>query len=83
MSTITVGTATAVPGESATGRIEVTAMAGGASPGTRGVTYRRDVWHHGMVVLDRPARFAVLMWRRRDGTDDVFADLPAPVELRL
>ncbi len=53
------------------------------SPGTQGVTYRRNVWHHGMVALDRPARFAVLMWRRRDGTDDVFADLPAPVELRL
>ena len=31
MSAITVGTATAVPGGSATGRIEVTAMAGGAS----------------------------------------------------
>ena len=53
------------------------------SPGTRGVTYRRDVWHHGMVALDRPARFAVLMWRRSDGPDDLFADLPAPVTLRL
>ena len=53
------------------------------SSGSRGVTYRRDVWHHGMVVLDRPARFAVLMWRRSDGPDDVFADLPTPVSLRL
>ena len=53
------------------------------SPGSQGVTYRAGVWHHGMVVLDRPAHFAVLMWRRRDGVDDVFADLPAPVELRL
>ena len=53
------------------------------SAGTHGVTYRRDVWHHGMVVLDRPARFAVLMWRRIEGPDDVFTELPAPVELRL
>ena len=53
------------------------------SPGTQGLTVGRGVWHHGMVVLDRPACFAVLMWRRSDGPDDVFADLPVPVELRL
>ena len=53
------------------------------SPGTQGITYHVGVWHHGMVVLDRPAHFAVLMWRRRDGVDDVFTDLPARVELRL
>ena len=33
MTTITVGTATASPGETTTGRIEVTIMAGGASLG--------------------------------------------------
>ena len=59
------------------------AVRGFWSPGTHGVTYRRDVWHHGMLALDRPAHFAVLMWRRGEEPDDVFADLAAPVELRL
>lgn len=72
-----------VAGRAGDGGPDPTSLKGFWSPGTRGVTYRRDVWHHGMVVLDRPARFAVLMWRRQGGTDDVFADLPAPVELRL
>ena len=53
------------------------------SHGRQGVTYRAGVWHHGLVVLDRAARFAVLMWRRGEGLDDNFAGLPVPVELRL
>ncbi len=53
------------------------------SSGGQGVTYRRDTWHHGMVALDRPARFAVLMWRHGEGNDDVFADLSCPVEIRI
>jgi len=32
----------------------------------QGVTYRPNTWHHGLTVLDRPARLAVFMWR--DGT---------------
>lgn len=36
-----------------------------------GVTIGRGVWHHGLTVIGRPARFAVLMWK--DGsTDDEF-----------
>ena len=62
---------------------EPAAIRGFWSAGRQGVTYHAGVWHHGMVVLDRPAHFAVLMWRRANGPDDVFADLPAPVELRL
>ncbi|HEX2887855.1 ureidoglycolate lyase [Vineibacter terrae] len=34
--------------------------------GGQGVTYRPNTWHHGLTVLDRPASFAVFMWR--DGT---------------
>jgi ureidoglycolate lyase len=30
--------------------------------GRQGVTYKPDTWHHGLTVLDRPARFAVFMW---------------------
>ena len=52
-----------------------------AGPG-QGVTYGADVWHHGLTVLDAPARFAVFMWR--DGTvgDEEFVDVePFTVEL--
>ena len=37
-----------------------------------GVTIGRGVWHHRLTVLDRPGRFAVLIWK--DGaTDDELA----------
>lgn len=51
-----------------------------AAPG-QGVSYRRGTWHHGTTVLDAPAQFAVLMWRRAAGDDDEFHDLAAPIEL--
>ena len=72
-----------VAGRAPDGGPEPVSLRGFWSPGRQGVTYRAGVWHHGMVVLDRPARFAVLMWRRADGPDDEFADLSAPVELRV
>ena len=31
--------------------------------GQQGVTYKPNTWHHGLTVLDKPARFAVFMWR--------------------
>lgn len=40
-------------------------------PGTMGVIYRPGAWHMGVTVLDRDARFAVLMWRGA-ADDDVF-----------
>jgi ureidoglycolate lyase len=39
----------------------------------QGITYRMNVWHHGLTVLDRPARFAVLMWRNGTASDEEFA----------
>ena len=71
-----------VAGRAPDGGPDPASLKGFWSPGTQGVTYRAGVWHHGMIALDRPAHFAVLMWRRREGSDDVFVDLPAPVELR-
>lgn len=44
-------------------------------PGSVGVIYRRDVWHAGMMVLDRPGSFAVLMSRGAQD-DDVFLPIP-------
>ncbi len=51
-----------------------------AGPG-QGITYRHDTWHHPMVTLDRPAQFAVYMWRD-DKTDDEFVDItPTVIEI--
>jgi len=51
--------------------------------GSQGVTYRCGVWHHGMTVLDRPARMAVLMWCDGSAGDEEFLDLSAPFEVLL
>jgi len=52
-------------------------------PGDTGISYAADTWHHPHLVLDRPAAFAVLLWR--DGTTDDIETrhLDAPFMLRL
>ena len=49
--------------------------------GDQGITYGADVWHHPMTALDRPARFAVLMWQDGSKGDEEFVDIPEPVEI--
>ncbi|PXW24982.1 ureidoglycolate lyase [Paraburkholderia caballeronis] len=49
----------------------------------QGVTYRRNVWHHGLTVLDQRTRFAVVTTLSGDGDDDCFYELPKPVRIRL
>lgn len=44
------------------------------SPG-QGVTYRANVWHHPLAVLEQPAEFAVFMWRNKTTTDEQFVDV--------
>lgn len=39
------------------------------------VTYRMNVWHHPLTVLDRPASFCVLMWRDGSALDEEFVNL--------
>ena len=50
--------------------------------GRQGVTYRADTWHHGLTVLDRPARFAILMWRNGGRDDEEFVPV-APFAIRI
>jgi ureidoglycolate lyase len=45
--------------------------------GDQGVTYGASVWHHPFSVLDRAARFAVVMWRDGTAGDDEFTEVPA------
>jgi ureidoglycolate lyase len=52
----------------AKGGPHLSAVHGFIANGTQGVTYKPNTWHHGLTVLDRPARFAVFMWRA--GTQD-------------
>jgi ureidoglycolate lyase len=48
----------------------------------QGVTYRMNTWHHGLTVLDRPARFAVFMWLDGTSGDEEFVTV-APFTIRL
>lgn len=50
-------------------------------PGDTGITYGKDVWHHPLTVLDRPARFAIFMWLTGGEGDEEFVDLPGPVRI--
>jgi ureidoglycolate lyase len=50
--------------------------------GKQGVTYRPNTWHHGLTVLDRPARFAVFMWRVGGKGDEEFVPV-TPFTVRI
>jgi ureidoglycolate lyase len=48
----------------------------------QGVTYGVNVWHHPFTVLDREARFVIVMWRDGTKTDEEFVQVaPFSVEL--
>lgn len=42
----------------------------------QGVTYGANVWHHPFTVLDREARFVILMWRDGSQGDEEFVEVP-------
>jgi ureidoglycolate lyase len=44
--------------------------------GRHGVTYRPNTWHHGVTVLDKPARLAVFMWCDGTKKDEEFVTVP-------
>lgn len=50
--------------------------------GAQAVNYRVNVWHHPLRVLDRPGRFAILMWTTGvKANDEVWSTLPEPLKL--
>ncbi|HUP35646.1 MAG TPA: ureidoglycolate lyase [Candidatus Limnocylindria bacterium] len=49
----------------------------------QGVTYHMGTWHHPLTPLDRPARFAVFMWRDGTSADEEFRTLIAPFTVAL
>jgi ureidoglycolate lyase len=44
----------------------------------QGVSYRLGVWHHGIVALDEPAEFAMLVWEGGGPSDCVEHRLAVP-----
>lgn len=52
------------------------------APG-QGVTFGPDVWHHPLTVLDRPGRFAIMMWLDGTNGDEEFFKLPQPVAIDI
>jgi ureidoglycolate lyase len=66
----------------ADGRPDATKLRGFVARGDQAVNYHLGTWHYPLRVLDRPGRFAVLMWTTgRKSDDEVWATLPAPVTL--
>ena len=50
--------------------------------GDQAVNYHLGTWHHPLRVLDRPGRFAVLMWSTGVKADDEeWSTLPEPVTI--
>ncbi len=50
--------------------------------GDQAVSYHIDTWHHPLRILDRPGRFATLMWTTGVKADDeVWSTLPEPVSI--
>lgn len=60
---------------------DVTKLRAFVARSDQGVTYGANVWHHPLAILDRPATFAVMMWRDGTATDEEFADLAEPLRL--
>lgn len=50
--------------------------------GDQAVNYHVNTWHHPLRTLDRPGRFAVLMWTTGVKADDeAWSTLPEPIRL--
>ncbi|WP_370154938.1 ureidoglycolate lyase [Ferrovibrio sp.] len=43
------------------------------------IVYAAGTWHHPMVALQRPGRFAIVMWMMGDAGDEELVPLTAPV----
>ena len=49
----------------------------------QGITYRPDVWHHPLSVLERPAQFYIFMWQDGSAADTELVTLDAPFTVGL
>ena len=64
------------------GKPDATQLRAFVARGDQAVNYHRGTWHHPSRALDRPARFATLMWSTGEkARDEEWATLPEPVLL--
>ncbi len=59
-----------------TGGPDVSRVRAFRARGDQGVTYKPNTWHHGLTVFERPATFAIVMWRDGGKGDEEFVDVP-------
>jgi ureidoglycolate lyase len=57
-------------------RPEVSGLKAFRVPGTIGINYRANTWHHPLTALDSPARFIVLTFVDGSESDEQFVPLP-------
>ncbi len=72
-----------VAGSAADGLPDLTTLRAFAARGDQGVTYRRNVWHAPLAVLDLPAEFAIVMAITGREEDTVLHRLRAPIMVGL
>jgi ureidoglycolate lyase len=47
------------------------------------ITYRMDVWHYPLTVLDEPGDFAILMWRDGGSGDEEMVPVARPFRVEM
>jgi ureidoglycolate lyase len=72
---------TVVTRDTGDGRPDPSCIRAFVAQASQGITYHRNVWHAGMMVLDAPACLVVGMSRTGTGEDDVFVDLSRAVRI--
>eukprot|EP01037_Dinobryon_pediforme_P029800 gene29800-biopygen17667 len=63
----------------ADGKPDIASLRAFRVPGTTGIIYGADVWHHPMTVLDAPAHFVSLTFVDGTAADDAFTQLETPL----
>lgn len=67
----------------ADGSPDVSTLRAWVAQADQAITYRRNVWHHGLTVLDDRTRFAVVTTLSGQQDDDAFFELGTPVQVKL
>jgi ureidoglycolate lyase len=62
----------------ADGAPDLARLRGFVAAPSQAVTFRRNVWHHPMTVLDGQMDFVVAMGMTGQGDDDVFVEITSP-----
>jgi ureidoglycolate lyase len=70
-------------GHDAQGSPDLSSLRAFIAEGNQGVTYHRNVWHHGLTALDVKTEFAVVMSLSAKKTDDEFFPLTVDVTVTL